>query len=74
VAADVARHVAAAGLEVLRLLATGKSDAELAARLFLGEGTIKTHVSHLLGKLALRDRVQAVVFAYETRLVEPGQT
>jgi DNA-binding NarL/FixJ family response regulator len=61
-------------LEVLRLLATGKSNAELAAHLFLGEGTIKTHVSHVLGKLALRDRVQAVVFAYETGLVEPGQS
>jgi DNA-binding NarL/FixJ family response regulator len=60
-------------LEVLRLLATGKSNSELAAHLYLGEGTIKTHVSHVLGKLGLRDRVQAVVFAYESGLVEPGQ-
>lgn len=60
-------------LEVLRLLATGKSNAELATHLFLGEGTVKTHVSHVLRKLGLRDRVQAVVFAFESGLVEPGE-
>jgi DNA-binding NarL/FixJ family response regulator len=60
-------------LEVLRMLATGKSNAELAAQLYLGEGTIKTHISHLLAKLDLRDRVQAVVFAHENGLVERPQ-
>jgi DNA-binding NarL/FixJ family response regulator len=60
-------------LEVLKLLATGKSNAELATHLYLGEGTIKTHVSHVLAKLGLRDRVQAVVYAYESGLAQPGQ-
>ena len=59
--------------EVLQLLATGKSNSELAAHLYVGEGTIKTHVSNVLTKLGLRDRLQAVVFAYESGLVEPGQ-
>jgi DNA-binding NarL/FixJ family response regulator len=59
--------------EILRLLATGKSNSELAAYLFLGEGTIKTHVSSVLTKLGLRDRMQAVIFAYESGLIEPGE-
>jgi DNA-binding NarL/FixJ family response regulator len=59
--------------EILKLLATGKSNAELAGHLFVGEGTIKTHVSNVLTKLGLRDRMQAVIFAYESGLIEPGR-
>jgi DNA-binding NarL/FixJ family response regulator len=59
--------------EVLQLIACGRSNGEIAAQLVVSEATVKTHVAHVFSKLGVRDRAQAVIYAYETGLVEPGR-
>jgi DNA-binding NarL/FixJ family response regulator len=61
-------------VEVLRMMARGRSNPEIATEFFVSETTVKTHVAHVLAKLGVRDRVQAVVFAYESGLVLPGDS
>ena len=59
-------------IDVMKLIARGKTNAEIAQDLFIGEATVRTHVSNLLSKLDLRDRVQIVAFAYESGIIQPG--
>lgn len=69
---EVLSELTAREIDVLRLVARGKSNGEIAGELFLSPGTVKTHVGHILAKLDARDRTQAVVIAYESGLVRPG--
>jgi DNA-binding NarL/FixJ family response regulator len=71
-APEAAAELTQRELEVARAVARGLSNAEVAKELYLGETTVKSHVANILAKIGLRDRVQIVVFAYETGLVRPG--
>lgn len=69
---DALASLTARELEVMRLLARGMSNTDIARELFLGDATVKTHIARIFAKLSLHDRAQAVVLAYETGLVQPG--
>jgi DNA-binding NarL/FixJ family response regulator len=71
--ADAARQLTGRELEIVKLVAQGLTNAEIAARLWLSDATVKSHIARILAKLRLRDRIQVVVFAYETGIVRPGR-
>jgi DNA-binding NarL/FixJ family response regulator len=73
-AADAARQLTGRELEIVKLVAQGLTNAEIAARLYLSDATVKSHIARILAKLRLRDRIQVVVFAYETGIVRPGRS
>jgi len=70
---EVMRELSSREREVLTLLVRGLSNSEIASRMILGEATVKTHVARLLAKLGVRDRMQAVILAYETGFIHPGE-
>ncbi|MFC6236388.1 response regulator [Longivirga aurantiaca] len=72
-ASPAMERLTAREIDVLRLIAVGRSNLEIAHTLFVGEGTVKTHVASILRKLSVRDRVQAAIAAYEQGLVRPGE-
>jgi DNA-binding NarL/FixJ family response regulator len=69
---DALNQLTAREIDIMKLVARGKTNAEIAQELFIGEATVRTHVSNLLSKLELRDRVQIVAFAYESGVIQPG--